>query len=162
MVCCGHGKSCTRVLGGYLPSRCKSWLVLQEACKLYCLCQQPYNEDRPMLSCDYCQDWFHYDCIGLRAPSDDEDDEDVAPQDYRCPACCWKVTSSACPSSAACTLSSLSIADEVAPGSRPASSTLIRRSCQSGRWKRWATSCAPPPTTETWGPSPGLPGCTSC
>lgn len=64
---------------------------VQEACKLYCLCQLPYNEERPMLSCDYCQEWFHYDCVGLRAPSDDEDDEDVAPKDYRCPDCCRKV-----------------------------------------------------------------------
>ena len=45
-----------------------------------------------MLGCDYCQEWFHYDCVGLRAPSDDEDDEDVAPKDYRCPDCCRKVT----------------------------------------------------------------------
>ena len=45
-----------------------------------------------MLSCDYCQDWFHYDCVGLRAPSDDEDDEDVAPEDYRCPNCCTKAS----------------------------------------------------------------------
>lgn len=44
-----------------------------------------------MLSCDYCQDWFHYDCVGLRAPSDDEDDEEVAPEDYCCPNCCAKV-----------------------------------------------------------------------
>jgi hypothetical protein len=28
---------------------------LQEACKLYCLCKQPYNEDRPMVGCDFCQ-----------------------------------------------------------------------------------------------------------
>jgi hypothetical protein len=64
---------------------------LQEAVKLWCLCKLPYNEDRPMLSCDYCQDWFHYDCVGLRPPSDDEDDEEVAPPDFKCPACCLKV-----------------------------------------------------------------------
>jgi hypothetical protein len=28
---------------------------LQEASKLYCLCQLPYNEEKPMLGCDYCQ-----------------------------------------------------------------------------------------------------------
>lgn len=65
---------------------------MQEACKLYCLCQLPYNEERPMLGCDYCQGWFHYDCVGLRAPSDDEDDEDVAPKDYKCPQCCQDVS----------------------------------------------------------------------
>ena len=90
-----------------MTSRREPWGVLQEACKLYCLCQQPYNEDRPMLSCDYCQDWFHYDCIGLHAPSDDEDDEDVAPKDYRCPTCCRKVTSSAYTGFTPCAPSSL-------------------------------------------------------
>ena len=64
---------------------------MQEATKLWCLCRQPYNEDRPMLACDYCQDWFHYDCVGLRAPSEDEDDDDVAPKDFKCPSCCRKV-----------------------------------------------------------------------
>ena len=44
-----------------------------------------------MLSCDYCSDWFHWECVGLRPPSDDEEDEDVAPPDFRCPACCRKV-----------------------------------------------------------------------
>ncbi|CAL8461880.1 g1411 [Coccomyxa elongata] len=63
---------------------------LKEATKLWCLCKLPYNEDRPMLACDYCQDWFHYDCVGLRPPGDEEDDEDVAPPDFRCPSCCLK------------------------------------------------------------------------
>ena len=64
---------------------------LQQACKLYCICRTPYNQERPMLACDYCNDWFHYDCVGLRAPSEDEDDDDVAPKDYRCPHCTAKV-----------------------------------------------------------------------
>ena len=64
---------------------------LRECCKLWCVCRQPYNEERPMLACDYCNDWFHYDCVGLRAPSEDEDDDDVAPQDYCCPHCTAKV-----------------------------------------------------------------------
>ncbi|KAK9819859.1 hypothetical protein WJX72_003401 [[Myrmecia] bisecta] len=64
---------------------------LQECAKLYCLCRQPYDEQRPMLSCDYCQDWFHYECVGLNAPNDDEEDEEVAPEDYRCPNCCAKM-----------------------------------------------------------------------
>ena len=44
-----------------------------------------------MLACDYCQQWFHYDCCGLRPPGDDEDDDSVAPPDFKCPACCLKV-----------------------------------------------------------------------
>lgn len=64
---------------------------LQEACKLYCLCRLPYNEEQPMLGCDYCQEWFHYECVGLRPPAEEEDDEDVAPPDFRCPQCCRQV-----------------------------------------------------------------------
>ena len=69
----------------------------QEARKLWCLCRQPYNADRPMLACDYCSDWFHWECVGLDAPGDDEDDEDVAPPDFRCPACCAKARPAAPP-----------------------------------------------------------------
>ena len=56
---------------------------LVEASKLYCLCEQLYDEGRPMLSCDYCQDWFHYECVGLQPPCDDDDDEQVAPADWK-------------------------------------------------------------------------------
>ena len=64
---------------------------MQEGSKIYCLCRQPYDELRPMLSCDYCNDWFHYDCIGLLPPGDNEDDDEVAPEEYRCPKCCIQV-----------------------------------------------------------------------
>ena len=39
---------------------------LAECSKLYCLCRRPYDEQRPMLGCDHCSDWFHYECAGLR------------------------------------------------------------------------------------------------
>ena len=44
-----------------------------------------------MLSCDHCNDWFHYVCIGLQPPGDNEDDDEVAPAEYRCPKCCIQV-----------------------------------------------------------------------
>ena len=59
--------------------------------KLYCLCKLPHDGERPMLQCDACRDWFHWDCVGLTPPGDDEDDEEVAPADFQCPACCVKV-----------------------------------------------------------------------
>lgn len=65
---------------------------MQESAKIYCLCRQPYDELRPMLSCDHCNDWFHYDCIGLQPPGENEDDDEVAPADYRCPKCCIQVS----------------------------------------------------------------------
>ena len=60
--------------------------------KLYCLCKLPHDGERPMLQCDSCRDWFHWDCVGLNPPGDDEDDEEVAPADFQCPSCCVKVT----------------------------------------------------------------------
>ena len=59
--------------------------------KLYCLCKLPHDGERPMLQCDSCRDWFHWDCVGLNPPGDDEDDEEVAPADFQCPSCCVKV-----------------------------------------------------------------------
>lgn len=75
---------------------------LQEACQLWCICRQPYNEERPMLACDFCNGWFHYDCVGLRAPSEDENDDEVAPQEYCCPPCAAKVGHAAVSRSAVC------------------------------------------------------------
>lgn len=57
---------------------------LCEAAKAYCLCQSLYDEQRPMLGCDYCSDWYHWECVGLLPPREDQDDREVAPPDYRC------------------------------------------------------------------------------
>lgn len=70
---------------------CSLLLLLQDAVKLYCLCKLPHDGDRPMLQCDGCRDWFHWDCVGLTPPGDDEDDEEIAPADFHCPFCCVKV-----------------------------------------------------------------------
>ena len=64
---------------------------MQDAVKLYCMCKLPHDGERPMLQCDACRDWFHWDCVGLTPPGDDEDDEEVAPADFQCPSCCVKV-----------------------------------------------------------------------
>jgi len=61
---------------------------LAEASRSYCLCHSLYDERRPMIGCDYCNDWFHWECVGLSPPAEDQDDEEVAPADYKCPNCC--------------------------------------------------------------------------
>eukprot|EP00884_Botryococcus_braunii_P010330 jgi/Botrbrau1/19299/Bobra.0073s0042.1 len=46
----------------------KDLAALKKACDLYCICRQVYDDDRPMVGCDYCNGWYHYECVGLRAP----------------------------------------------------------------------------------------------
>ncbi len=33
--------------------------------ELFCVCQQPYNVDTAMISCDSCSEWYHLRCVGL-------------------------------------------------------------------------------------------------
>lgn len=39
---------------------------LQESSKLYCICKKPYDEQIPMVGCDFCNEWYHYECVGLK------------------------------------------------------------------------------------------------
>lgn len=33
--------------------------------KLYCVCRQPYDDERIMIACDRCDNWFHAQCLGV-------------------------------------------------------------------------------------------------
>lgn len=46
---------------------------------LYCICRKPYyqHEERAMIACDNCDEWYHFDCVKLIK----------APEVYTCPAC---------------------------------------------------------------------------
>lgn len=33
--------------------------------ELFCVCQQPYNVDTAMISCDTCTEWYHLKCVSL-------------------------------------------------------------------------------------------------
>lgn len=46
--------------------------ALAEGSKLFCLCRTPYDDQRPMLGCDFCAGWYHYECVGLRIPGGDD------------------------------------------------------------------------------------------
>ncbi|KAF1333563.1 Leucine-rich repeat and iq domain-containing protein 3, partial [Globisporangium splendens] len=53
--------------------------VLKSATERYCICRQPF--DGLMIGCDFCDDWFHDNCIGMSK----EKVEKV--ENYTCPSC---------------------------------------------------------------------------
>ncbi|CAN4077732.1 unnamed protein product [Withania somnifera] len=64
--------------GENLPVSCEKELkLLRDRSMLYCICRRPYDQ-RPMIACDKCDEWYHFDCINLSS----------LPKIYICPACC--------------------------------------------------------------------------
>ena len=47
--------------------------------KSFCICKSEDDGTRPMIQCDSCQDWFHFDCVNLT--------EGNIPELYQCPLC---------------------------------------------------------------------------
>ena len=31
---------------------------------MYCVCRQPDDPNRSFVECEYCQEWFHPECVG--------------------------------------------------------------------------------------------------
>ena len=52
----------------------------------YCVCNQPYDENKPMLACDDCDGWFHGSCIKYRCKdcSEKVESEDVKEIKEKC------------------------------------------------------------------------------
>ncbi|KAL5718496.1 hypothetical protein ACHQM5_011393 [Ranunculus cassubicifolius] len=55
----------------------KEMKLLKARSVLYCICRKPYD-NRAMIACDSCDEWYHFDCINLRGQP---------PKTYYCPAC---------------------------------------------------------------------------
>ena len=36
-----------------------------ESEQVFCICRTPYDSTRPMIQCDYCENWFHFDCVNM-------------------------------------------------------------------------------------------------
>ncbi|KAJ8257188.1 hypothetical protein GJAV_G00182880 [Gymnothorax javanicus] len=51
---------------------------------LYCICRQKHN-DRFMICCDRCDEWFHGDCVGISAAQGRRLER--SGQEYTCPGC---------------------------------------------------------------------------
>ena len=75
--------------GRSLPLYLKDELEeLGERCELYCVCRSAYDALRPMICCDRCDGWFHYECIGMQPPAPGEEDENAENVKFACPECC--------------------------------------------------------------------------
>ena len=73
--------------GRALPINLKEELEeLGERCEVYCVCETAYDATRPMISCDACEGWFHYECCGMCPPSAEEPEDEGAR--FTCPPCC--------------------------------------------------------------------------
>ncbi|KAF0910136.1 hypothetical protein E2562_001355 [Oryza meyeriana var. granulata] len=55
----------------------KELKLLRDRGVLYCICRKPYD-NRAMIACDQCDEWYHFDCINLHGPP---------PETFYCPAC---------------------------------------------------------------------------
>ncbi|KAI4966199.1 hypothetical protein ZWY2020_042045 [Hordeum vulgare] len=55
----------------------KELKLLRDRSILYCICRKPYD-NRAMIACDQCDEWYHFDCINLCGPP---------PKTFYCPAC---------------------------------------------------------------------------
>ncbi|KAI8915662.1 hypothetical protein EDD86DRAFT_185283, partial [Gorgonomyces haynaldii] len=40
--------------------------------KLYCICHQPYDEEKFYIQCDSCEDWFHGTCVNITETQSDQ------------------------------------------------------------------------------------------
>ncbi|XP_052209867.1 lysine-specific demethylase JMJ17 isoform X2 [Diospyros lotus] len=50
--------------------------LLRDRSMLYCICRKP-DDQKPMIACDKCDEWYHFACIKLTS----------APKIFICPAC---------------------------------------------------------------------------
>ena len=53
---------------------------------VYCICRNPRR--RGMIGCDYCDEWFHPDCLSLTT----EEANLLTEQKWKCPVCEGKAT----------------------------------------------------------------------
>ncbi|CAG9862131.1 unnamed protein product [Phyllotreta striolata] len=76
--CVGITEESSKIMTEFVCNECKQ---ARDTHKLYCLCQQPYDESQFYICCDRCQDWFHGRCVGILQSEADNIDE------YICPRC---------------------------------------------------------------------------
>merc|ERR1719318_1187495 len=70
--------------GSESDSDAGSWASEDDPERLWCICQQPHN-NRFMICCDICLDWFHGKCVNITKGQGKDMEE--AGQDWKCPPC---------------------------------------------------------------------------
>ena len=60
---------------------------LTELTTQYCYCHEYYNADKGMLACDTCNEWFHFECVGVSPP---KDNDPATAAEFHCPSCLIK------------------------------------------------------------------------
>jgi hypothetical protein len=59
--------------------------------KLYCICREPNDKNKPMVRCDDCKQWFHIKClVDIHVPLDLGVDGDLKPNADAFCFPCWK------------------------------------------------------------------------
>ena len=61
-----------------------SWVSEDDPDRLWCICQKPHN-NRFMICCDTCLNWFHGICVGINKAQGKE--MELAGKDWKCPDC---------------------------------------------------------------------------
>ncbi|XP_041974930.1 death-inducer obliterator 1 isoform X2 [Aricia agestis] len=70
----------------------ESWNSEDDPNRLWCICKQPHN-NRFMICCDGCEDWFHGKCVNITKAIGQQMEEDGI--EWRCPNCVKKAKSQA-------------------------------------------------------------------
>ncbi|KAF0295039.1 Death-inducer obliterator 1 [Amphibalanus amphitrite] len=71
-------------LGGEEEEDSDGWQSEDDPDKLWCICRQPHN-NRFMICCDKCEDWFHGNCVGVTRAMGAQMEEEG--RDWVCPLC---------------------------------------------------------------------------
>lgn len=61
-----------------------SWASEDDPDRLWCICKQPHN-NRFMICCDKCEDWFHGKCVNVTKTMSKE--IEMMGKEWRCPNC---------------------------------------------------------------------------
>lgn len=83
-TCIGITEEMASDIDEYICGECKVQKETVEEQELYCLCQEPYDDSKFYIGCDFCQDWFHGKCVGITQV------EASTIEEYKCPNCCKK------------------------------------------------------------------------